>query len=88
VLWPAFGAGGRTAPICIRLNDENSPFFKPSKGLRQRDPLSPLLFNLVVDVFTRILMKAASIGYISSFMKSLSSEGCSAFSMLMTPYFF
>lgn len=45
--------------ICIRLNDENSIFFKPGKGLRQGDPLSPLLFNLVADVFTRMLMKAA-----------------------------
>jgi hypothetical protein len=44
--------------ICIRVNDVNNPYFRPGKGLRQGDPLSPLLFNLVVDVFTRI--KAAN----------------------------
>ena len=27
--------------ICIRINDENSCFFKQGKGLRQGDPLSP-----------------------------------------------
>jgi hypothetical protein len=40
-----------------------------------RGPTVPLLFNLVVDVFTRILMKVASRGYISGFMNSLSLEG-------------
>jgi hypothetical protein len=43
--------------LSIRLNEENSPYFKPGKGLRQGDPLSPLLFNLVVDVFSRMLAK-------------------------------
>jgi hypothetical protein len=49
--------GGST---CVRINDENSGFFKPGKGLRQGDPLSPLLFNLVADVFTKMLVKAAN----------------------------
>jgi hypothetical protein len=43
--------------LSIRLNEENIPYFKPGKGLRQGDPLSPLLFNLVVDVFSRMLAK-------------------------------
>jgi hypothetical protein len=50
--------------ICIRLNDINNPYFKPSKGLRQGDLLSLLFFNLVVDVFTRMLMKVSNKGYI------------------------
>jgi hypothetical protein len=48
--------------IAIRLNDRNSGFFKPGKGLRQGNPLSPLLFNLLTDVFTRMLLKAAQGG--------------------------
>lgn len=44
----------------IMVNGEDSAYFKPGKGLRQGDPLSPLLFNLVGDVFSRMLDKAAS----------------------------
>jgi hypothetical protein len=37
--------------------------------------LSPLLFNLVVDVFTRLLIKAVRKGYIADLMDSLYPEG-------------
>jgi hypothetical protein len=35
----------------------------------------PILFNLVIDVFTRILIKAAKKGYITEFIDSLYPEG-------------
>jgi hypothetical protein len=31
----------KNGSICVRLNDRNEPFFKPGKGLRQGDPISP-----------------------------------------------
>ena len=37
----------------VNLNGEESSFLKPGKGLRQGDPISPLLFNLVGDVLTK-----------------------------------
>jgi hypothetical protein len=37
--------------------------------------LSSLLFNLVVDVFTRLLIKAVRKGYIADLMDSLYPEG-------------
>jgi hypothetical protein len=45
------------------------------KGLRQGDPMSPLLFSLVIDVFTRMLIKASRKGYITGLMSSIYPEG-------------
>jgi hypothetical protein len=61
--------------MAIRLNGENSNYFNPCKGLRQGGGLSPLLFNLVVDIFTRMLIKAATKGYIYGFMQSVCPKG-------------
>ena len=43
----SFISGGS---IAINVNDEVGPFFQTKKGLRQGDPLSPILFNLVADM--------------------------------------
>jgi hypothetical protein len=48
------------ASFCVRINDENGPFFKAGKGLKQGDPSSPILFNLVADVFSKMLSKAVA----------------------------
>ena len=48
----------------MNLNGEESGFFKPGKGLRQGDPVSPLLFNLVGDILTKMLIKGAEKGLI------------------------
>ena len=61
--------------VCVRLNDENGSYFFVGKGLRQGDPLSPLLFNLVVDVFTKMLTKAANQGIISGLLTDLFEGG-------------
>ena len=37
---------GRTA---VNINGEIGPYFTPGQGVRQGDPISPFLFNLVVD---------------------------------------
>jgi hypothetical protein len=43
--------------------------------LRQGDPLSPLLFNLVANVFAKMLVRAAQSGHITCLMTSLYPEG-------------
>jgi hypothetical protein len=46
----------------ILVNGEESSYFKPGKGSRQGDPISPSLFNLVGDVFSRMLDRATRNG--------------------------
>jgi hypothetical protein len=74
----------KNGSICVRLNDRNEPFFKPGKGLKQGGPIPPLLFNLVVDVFTRMLSKAVNKCYISGFMGDVIPGGWSVCNMQMT----
>lgn len=59
----------------VNLNGEESSFFENGKGLRQGDPISPLLFNLVGDVFTRILHKAADNVLIKGLLQGFRENG-------------
>ena len=51
--------------VGVRINDTNSEYFIAGRGVRQGDPISPLLFNLTAEVFTKMLMKAAGHGQIT-----------------------
>lgn len=46
------------------MNGERSSYFKTFRGLRQGDPLLPLLFNLVADVLGVLLDKAVNKGHL------------------------
>lgn len=61
--------------VCVRINEENSKYFITGKGLRRGDPLSPLLFNIVVDVFTKMLIKAARRGLVQGLLPGLHEGG-------------
>jgi hypothetical protein len=71
--------------IAIRLNDRNSGYFSPGKGLRQGGPLSPLLFNLIANIFTRFLSKVAGKGYIRGLMNSIYLEGAITLQYVVIP---
>jgi hypothetical protein len=50
--------------VGVKVKDMESDFFLTGKGLRQGDPIAPLLFNCVVDVFSRMLVKGTNCGLI------------------------
>lgn len=59
----------------VRINDTNGPYFVGWESLKQGDPLSPLLFNLVADVFSKMLFKAARHGIISGLLPHIIPGG-------------
>lgn len=60
----------------IVVNGEESSFFlKPGKGLRQGDPLSPFLFNLVGDGLSRMIRKAVDRGLVTGLLEDFRIGG-------------
>ena len=53
-----------TASCSILLNGAPSKTFKPSRGLRQGDPLSPFLFILMMEGLGRAIRAAKEEGRI------------------------
>jgi hypothetical protein len=44
--------------VAIKVNDEVGPYFSTHQGLRQSDPLSPILFDLTADALAIMIDKA------------------------------
>ena len=62
--------------VGIKVNDKSS-YFQTHKGLRQGDPLSPILFNIVADILATLISRAKADGQISGIIPHLLDDGLS-----------
>jgi hypothetical protein len=63
-----FMSGGSVA---IRVNDDTGRYFQTKKGLRQGDPLSPMLFNILADMLAILIERAKADGQIEGVIPHL-----------------
>ena len=57
--------------VGIKVNDDFGQFFQTKKGLRQGDPLSPILFNIVADMLAIIIARAKEDGQVEGLIPHL-----------------
>ena len=73
--------GGR---VCVNVYGHRGSYFRTYQGLRQGDPLSPILFNLVVDALSTLLDKIVGKKHLVGVLSHLIRGGSHIFNMRMT----
>jgi retron-type reverse transcriptase len=68
------GGGGH---VGVKVNDLVGQNFQTKKGVRQGDPLSPLLFNIVVDILAAQINRIKSEGQIKGVIPDLTDDDLS-----------
>ena len=61
----------------IKINDLIGQNFQILKGLRQGDPLSPIFFNIIIDIFDILINKAKYEGQVTGIVPHVIDGGLS-----------
>jgi hypothetical protein len=61
--------------VSVKMNNQVGPYIKSFKGVRQVDPLSPILFNFVADCLTRMVHRAQENGLITGLISYIIPNG-------------
>ena len=56
-----------TVQFSVLFNESPADFFGISRGLRQGDPLSPMLFLVMIEVFNKMMKRAEGAGLLRGF---------------------
>ncbi|WVZ54184.1 hypothetical protein U9M48_005022 [Paspalum notatum var. saurae] len=63
--------------VAINVNGQTGLYFQTRKGLRQGDPLSPILFNIVADMLAVLINRAKVGGFVNGVIPHLVEGGLS-----------
>jgi hypothetical protein len=69
-----FTQGGN---VNIKVNDQQGSYFQTRKDLRQGDPMSPILFNIVADMLAILIARAKEAGQVEGVIPHLIQDGLS-----------
>jgi hypothetical protein len=63
--------------VGVKVNDDICHYFQTNKGLRQGDPLSPILFKIIVDMLSILIERAKEDGQVGGLIPHLVDGGLS-----------
>jgi hypothetical protein len=63
--------------VAVKVNDHIGHYFQTNEGVRQGDPLSPILFNIAVDMLAILISRAKEADHIRGVVPHLVDEGIS-----------
>jgi hypothetical protein len=63
--------------VGIKVNDSVGHYFQKKKGVREGDPLSPILFNIVVDVLAILIARTKDNSLVRGLVPNLVDDGLS-----------